>query len=73
MFRAGEVWVHKGTLDVALEIVRVQYRGPEGIKVRGKLINRHNGIHYETGTYVIDREHFPQWERWNAEKGKAAA
>lgn len=63
MFRPYETWYHASTLDTALEIIHVGFRGPAYIKVKARLFNRFNGIFYEVKIYVIQRREFPLWRQ----------
>jgi hypothetical protein len=61
MFRPQELWYHEDSLDIGLLVLGVKYRGLEAFKVKACLVNRHNGIWYETKTYKIRRSEFKHW------------
>ncbi len=61
MFTAHNIYVHRRTLDIALRIDKVQYRGPKYWKVKATVANRHNGIVYETKVFRINKSDFCNW------------
>ena len=56
-----KVYYHINMLDCALEILSVQYKGPNYIKVKANLHNRHTGVWYERKTYKIQRKDLKYW------------
>lgn len=65
MFKSGEEWYHKSTLDIKLKIVVVMTSIPNTTRIVAHIFNRHNEIYYDTGTYTIANDQLHMWEKIN--------
>jgi hypothetical protein len=61
MWRIGHTYVHDYAPDIALEVLKVRFSCQSYVKVKARLVNRHNGLWYETKTYTIKRKDFNRW------------
>lgn len=61
--KSGENWYHKSTLDIMLHIVSVYPSRDGETEIIAQIINRHNGIYYEIGSFYIPDNQMHLWER----------
>jgi hypothetical protein len=60
-FQRG-LYQHDLTTDIQMQVWSY-YPSSDGFVVKASLINRHNGIVYETEQYTITQDHFKFWKR----------
>lgn len=64
MFRPYEYWRHDYTRDIDIEIIKVQYNGPDYIRARVNFINRSHTGYFELNSKVkILRKDFHLWKK----------
>ena len=73
MFGRG-YWVHDNCMDVFIDVLKVQYKGPTYTKLKVNWMNKgftnKPWFIYGTETIKIRREGYKNWQRYNPAKGR---
>lgn len=66
MFRAYECYKHKNSLDTVLEVMKIQYVGPEYIKMKVNIADKKLTFHFQKNLSVkIYRKDFWLWDKYS--------
>ena len=61
IFRTGHQYIHRDTLDIALEVLSGIFNLEAGPMFKARIFNRHNGIVYEDIWVKLKTEDLPNW------------